>query len=94
MKSICKKQGWSYTKDTAKKLIDICFDKHLIPDFLQAQFGSLRANLESGMPTVRNRQGGHGQGPDVVEAPPYLAGYLLHLTATTILFLAEAEKSL
>jgi hypothetical protein len=33
MKAICSKRGWTYDKDkdTAKKLIDICFDNGLVP---------------------------------------------------------------
>ena len=44
----------------------------------------------SGVPTIRNKVSGHGQGMEVVEIPSYLAAHQLHLTATTILFLSEA----
>ena len=37
---------------------------------------------------------GHGQGSQQPVVPPYLASYLLHLTATNILLLVEAEKDL
>lgn len=94
MKAICDIRKWAYSRnDTAKKLIDVCFQNGLVPAYLQSQFSSLRAGLESGIPTVRNRLGGHGQGATQVVVPQYLAGYLLHLTATTILFLVEAEKN-
>lgn len=93
MKIICEKRKWKYNKnDTAKTLLDVCFRNELIPDFLQAQFASLRANLESGVPTVRNKLSGHGQGTDAKEVPQYFARYLLNLTATSILLLADAEK--
>lgn len=95
MKAICTKRGWTYSdKDTANKLIEICFQNNLIPEYLQSKFTSLRSSLESGIPTVRNRTSGHGQGSDISEVPSYLASYLLHLTATTILLLADAEKAL
>lgn len=95
MKSICDKHQWAYASgSTAKSLIEICFASDLIPQSLQSQFGSLRAGLESGIPTVRNKMGGHGQGAQPTSVPDYLAGYLLHLTATTILLLAKAEESL
>lgn len=95
LKTICDDQGWSYDKnDTASKLIQICFDNDLIPSHLQSHFSALRASLESGIPTVRNKHSGHGQGKSVKPVPRYLAGYLLHLTATTILFLADAEQEL
>lgn len=95
MKTICDTQGWSYQPtDTAKKLIDICFQNNLIPTYLQTQFTSLKSNLESGVPTVRNKNGGHGQGSQPLTVPAYFASYQLHMTASTILFLLEAEKEL
>ncbi|WP_334974002.1 STM4504/CBY_0614 family protein [Nostoc sp.] len=95
MKTICDIQGWSYQPtDTVKKLIDICFQNNLIPTYLQNQFTSLKSNLESGIPTVRNKNGGHGQGSQPITVPQYFAAYQLHITASTILFLLEAEKSL
>jgi hypothetical protein len=95
LKTICDDQEWDYDEnDTASKLIQICFDNDLIPSHLQSHFSALRASLESGIPTVRNKHSGHGQGKSVKPVPRYLAGYLLHLTATTILFLADAEHEL
>jgi hypothetical protein len=47
----------------------------------------------NGVPTVRNKNGGHGQGPDPVKVPEYLARYALNLTATSILFLVEANET-
>ena len=95
MKAICSKHHWSYKEeDTAKKLIEICFDNGLIPSFMQTQFTSLKSLLESGIPTIRNKTGAHGQGTERIEVPCEVASYALHLTATNILFLSETEKSL
>jgi hypothetical protein len=95
MKAICVKRGWAYSStDTVSKLINICFDKGLIPGFLQSEFSGLRTSLESGVPTVRNKMSGHGQGTQPIRVPDYLAGYLLHLTASNIVLLVEAEKQL
>lgn len=95
MKVICKKRGWHYDQsDRAKKLIQTCFDNDLLPQYLQSHFTSVRCSLESGVPTVRNKVGGHGQGTEPVSVPQYLAEYLLHLTATSILFLVRAEQAL
>jgi hypothetical protein len=71
----------------------VCFDKELIPSFMQSQFDGLRAVLEGGVPTLRNKMGGHGQGEVPVPVPAYFASYMLHLTATTILFLVEANNN-
>ncbi|MDD1779287.1 MAG: hypothetical protein LUQ65_14060 [Candidatus Helarchaeota archaeon] len=93
MKAICDKKGWVYNQnDTAKKLIDICFDKGLIPSYLQSQYSGLRTLLESGVPTVRNKLGGHGQGTTNITVTESIASYALHLTATNILFITKLEK--
>ncbi|MDJ0736115.1 MAG: hypothetical protein QNJ47_18970 [Nostocaceae cyanobacterium] len=94
MKIICDNQGWAYkSTDTAKKIISICFQNNLIPPFLETQFSSLRQNLESGIPTVRNKLGGHGQGSQPLTVPQHFAAYQLHMTASTIVFMVEAENS-
>ena len=95
-KIICRRRGWQFDgeKHTAKALIDIVFKEGLIPDYLQSQFTALRSVLDSGVPTIRNRAGGHGAGVKRREVPGYLASYTLHLTAAAILFLAEAEAAL
>jgi hypothetical protein len=95
MKAICKKHNWQYNdSDTAKRLLDVCFQNNLVPAYLQTHFSSLRSSLESGVPTVRNKLSGHGQGNELVNVPEYMASYLLNLTATTILFLANGEKEI
>lgn len=93
MKSICSKRKWNYEKnDTAKSLISVCMENGLVPQYLQSEFGSLRSILESGVPTVRNKLGGHGQGAATITVPSEMAKFALHLTASHILFLAEHEQ--
>lgn len=95
LKTICSKRGWAYdTNDTAKKLISIVLNNDLIPSFMQNQLNVMQTLLESGVPTVRNKLAGHGQGPTVRAMPDYIASYVLHLTATTILLLANADANL
>ena len=92
MKAICKLRGWpTQPSDTAKALISTCFANGLVPPYLQSQFSSLRSLLESGVPTIRNKIGGHGQGSDPVAVPEFMARYALNLTATCVLFLIEAH---
>ena len=94
LKVICNRRGWQFgERDTASPLIDIVFKEGLVPDYLQSQFGALRSVLESGVPTIRNRAGGHGAGVKRREVPRHLASYTLHLTAAAILFLAEAAEA-
>jgi hypothetical protein len=93
MKAICSKQGWQYNQnDSAKKLIEICFEKDLIPDYLQSHFAGLRAMLEGGVPTVRNKLGGHGQGTENIDVPESIASFALHITAANILLLVRSES--
>jgi AbiJ N-terminal domain 4 len=96
MKSICDKRRWPYDKhrDTSQKLIQICFDRGLIPQFWLNQFTALRSTLESGAPTGRNKLGAHGQGASVVEVPSHLTAYALHMSAAAIVFLVEAERNM
>ena len=95
MKAICDKRNWAYQSgDTAKKLIQTCLDNGLIPSFWQSNFNSLRSLLESSVPTGRNKLGGHGQGSESVSVPSHLVAYMLHMTASSIVFLAESEASM
>lgn len=95
IKAICTQRGWAYSPtDTAKKLIEICLRENLIPSFLQSEFTSLSSMLESGIPTVRNKLGGHGQGATPVQVPAYFARYAINTTASCILLLAEANEAL
>lgn len=94
MKAVCDKRKWPYPNNaTAKSLIDVIFSKGLVPQQLTSHFSSLRSLLESGLPTVRNTSGGHGQGKDPVLIPEYLASYALHQAASNIVFLINAHKN-
>lgn len=95
MKAIHTKRGWDFNQnDTSKKLINGCLTNGLIPEYMQNEFSSLRSLLESGIPTIRNKEGGHGQGHEVTTVPEHLASYALHLTASTLLFLAKSDENL
>jgi hypothetical protein len=96
IKIICTRRKWAFdnTKGAAD-LVRVCFEKGLIPSYWQSHFNGLRSILESAIPTPRNKQAGHGAGTQPPHAPPAaLVAYVLHLTAATILFLAEAERTL
>lgn len=95
MKAICDKRGWAYQQNaTSKALIKVCFDNDLVPSFWQQQLSSLRSMLESSIPTGRNKLSGHGQGTTPTSVPAHLVAYMLHMTASTLVFLTTAEKSL
>lgn len=90
MKVICKEKGWTFSQtDTAKKLIQICFQNNIVPTFTQNQFTSLINLLESGIPTIRNKLGGHGQGQVPQKVDDEMTRYGMNLTGTNIIFLIE-----
>lgn len=90
MKVICAKRGWAVDpKATAKTLIKELFDNGFFPAYMQTQISALRTLLESGTPTIRNKNSGHGQGTTVTIVPEELASYCLHMTATNLLFLVH-----
>ena len=91
MKTICDERGWKYDRATAKTLIGVCLEHELIPTFWQDHFTSLQNLLQVGV--ARNKLSAHGQGAEAVEVPRHLAAFVLHMTAASILFLAEAEAS-
>jgi len=95
MKVICEKRKWSHQPNaTSKQLLDVLFQNGLIPKFWDQHFAALRSSLESGVPTARNRLGGHGQGATITVVPTYLVGYVLHITASAIVFIVEAERAI
>lgn len=95
MKTICDKNGWSYRGgDTAKALINVVLSNGLVPKYMETHLAGVRQTLEAGLPTVRNKNSGHGQGLLAKKVPDYFAGYALHLAATNIVFLVEAHEAL
>lgn len=95
MKIIIHKRSWVCDKNAAsKKLIDCCLANELIPKFWTDQFNSLSNILTSSIGTPRNKLSGHGKGNDDIEVPEHLIQYVLHMTASTIVFLIKADESL
>ena len=95
IKAICETRGWTYNDgDSISRLIEIIFKHKLIPTFMQSHFSGLRSTLEAGVPTLRNKLSGHGQGSKEVTVPEYIASYTLHLTASDILLLAKANDEM
>ncbi len=90
MKIICTEKGWTFNPtDTANKLVQICFQNNLVPTFTQNQFSSLQNLLVSGIPTIRNKLGGHGQGQTPQKVDDEMTRYALNLTGTNIIFIVE-----
>ena len=75
LRAVCKLRGWSYPDGApVSALLKILRDNGLLPDYLDNSFKQLAATLHSGLPQVRNREGGHGQGATPRETPDYVGG--------------------
>ena len=95
MKVICDRRGWDYSNSAgAAGLIDICIDNELIPRFWESQYNSLRCLLRDSVPTGRNKLSSHGSGSTPTEVPEHVVAYMIHMTASAIMFLASADKNL
>jgi hypothetical protein len=93
MKHICNECGWSYGEGaTAKILIKTLIDNGLFPKSLESYLGSLRVILESGVPTLRNKNAGHGRGSEPRKVTDSLAAYVLHQTGANIVFLVDTFR--
>lgn len=94
MKQICDEVGWEYPeRANAKDLIRIVSNNGLFPKWHENHMNSLRTLLE-GLPTVRNKRGGHGSGSEKREVPDDMAALAIHLAASNIVFLVESFKRL
>lgn len=95
MKTICDKKEYRYdkAKDTAKTLINILEHNNFYPSYMSAHMASLRTTLETGLPVVRNKKAGHGQGSTVALISDEFAEYALNLAATNIVLLVGIYKN-
>lgn len=93
LKIILTKRNWAFDKNaTLNQLVKIALDNELIPSFWLNNFNNLNGLLTSGINVGRNKLSGHGQGNQRDEIPEYLVAYMLHMTASTILFLVKADE--
>lgn len=94
IKTICDKKGYTYdkAKDTAAKLINILESNNFYPSYMSSHLANLRTTLETGLPVVRNKNAGHGQGSAVMPIPDELTEYALNLAATNIVLLVGIYK--
>ncbi|PFU61802.1 hypothetical protein COK90_11570 [Priestia megaterium] len=93
MKIICDKKQYSYSqKDTASVLINKLVTNNLLPSNLQNHFNHLWNTLSCGLPTIRNANGGHGQGVQENQVPESLVNFSINLAASNIVFLVKLYK--
>ena len=95
MKTICDKKGYKYdkTKDNAQKLIHILEANNFYPTYMTSHLTNLRTTLETGLPVVRNKNAGHGQGNSILNVSDEFAEYALNLAATNIVLLIKVYRN-
>ncbi|ACL64474.1 conserved hypothetical protein [Anaeromyxobacter dehalogenans 2CP-1] len=94
-KAICAQRRWKHDRGaTLKPLLKLLFDKGLVPTRLDSFFAGLRTALESGLPPIRNSQGGHGQGAKPREIDDHVVELALNLGASSIVFLCQAHRAM
>ncbi|MEI2442644.1 hypothetical protein V8V73_18950 [Priestia megaterium] len=94
MKIICDRKEYSYPSNaSANKLINILSENEFLPPYLQNSFSHLWNTLSSGLPSIRNRNGTHGQGTEQVQPTDVLANFAINLAASNINFLVKTYKN-
>jgi hypothetical protein len=95
LKAICDIHGWTFdAKARGSDLLKVVRAGGLFPDYLEKSFEHMQALLTSGLPSVRNNAGSHGQGATPKDTPTYVGAYALHLAAANIVYLCEASRAL
>lgn len=59
---------------------------------MSSHMANLRTTLETGLPVVRNKTSGHGQGSAVIPISDEFAEYALNLAATNIVLMVGIYK--
>ncbi len=91
MKSILDKLGVEYDKDrcTASALLNLLKEKGLFDSFMADSLSKVTNILSSGLPTVRNKVSGHGDGLEIVEVKRSYASFAINLAGTYIVLLID-----
>lgn len=93
LKIICNEKKWAINSgDSVKKIINVCFNNGLLPTYQQTQYAALINLLESGIPTLRNKIAGHGQGKDNIIVENETTRYGLNITGSSIIYLIDLSE--
>ena len=94
LKSICNECEWEYDPNNrASDLIKIIHKNGLFPVGMEKTIDSYIMTLKTGVPELRNHFGGHGSSSQSPSPSIFMAEYVLHLTATNIVFLYNAFRN-
>jgi AbiJ N-terminal domain 4 len=91
LKAICDTEKWAYDRgDRAAELVTKVTNNGLFTHAFDKSFSAYVAMLKTGLPSVRNDAGGHGEGIASAAVTAEIARFALNLTASNILFLGES----
>lgn len=95
IKIIATVRSWNFNQtDTAKPLINLVLKEGLIPSYSESFLAGVRNTLESGVPTLRNKLGGHGKGVEVRIVDEASMHYCINLTSSVILYLVQRHQEI
>lgn len=94
MKTICKRKNYEFNNDdTASKLLTILKNKEFFSPMFESQMINLNkliSEVMTGLSTIRNKSGAHGQGDGIRNVPIELVQFTLNQVASNILFLIQS----
>jgi len=94
MKIICNLNKWSFGEgDTASKLINVLTSNNFFPDYHSTHLNAVKQILESGVPTIRNKNAAHGQGVTKITVDNEMANYMLNITGSVIKFIVDVQNT-
>jgi hypothetical protein len=92
LKAICDAERWTYQSgDTAAQLVTLVSQNGLFTHAFDKSFNSFIAIMKTGLPSIRNDAGAHGESLEANAVTAEIARYAINMTATNILFLAECH---
>jgi hypothetical protein len=91
LKAICDTEQWAYDKgDRASELVTKVTNHGLFTHAFDKGLSAYLAMLKTGLPSVRNDAGAHGEGIAAAAVTAEIARFALNLTASNVLFVGES----
>lgn len=91
LKAICDTELWTYDKgDRASELVTKVTSNGLFTHAFDKGMSAYVAMLKTGLPSVRNDAGAHGDGIAAAAVTAEIARFAINLTASNILFVGES----
>jgi hypothetical protein len=95
LKVICDLEKWTYgSGDRASELVTVVNTNGLFTHDFDKGFLAYVAMLKTGLPSVRNNAGGHGDGLSAKAITAGIARFAINLTASNIVLLGDSYAAL